>query len=189
MCSFFGGLFCRRWCHEGGSGEGSSSSKRVIPSRLLRQWDVKAVRVCKLAASFLDRIAELPLLRIREANALLVDGVPRLKQALIMQKGLRSLLPRALWADAEGCMDRLLQLLGPSRQHLALADGLFSLNDLLDVQNGQIKKVLSAVLSEFSQHQVCWVLSPSPSMSSLSPQVSSPRRGSRDEGEDVHNAA
>lgn len=37
MCNFYGGLFCRKWCHQGES--------RVVPLNVIRYWDCKPHKV------------------------------------------------------------------------------------------------------------------------------------------------
>lgn len=146
MCHFFGALFCRRWCHGGDS--------RPIPMRVLHQWDCRPRKVCKLAAVFIDRVRDLPVVRVREANPLLLEGVPKLKRTLAVQQVLRSgMLPRALWADAETLLGLITELL-PRRSHLVLADGLFALDDLLAIESERMRHLLQVLTEALLQlHQ------------------------------------
>lgn len=146
MCHFFGALFCLRWCHGGDS--------RPIPMRVLHQWDCRPRKVCKLAAVFIDRVRDLPVVRVREANPLLLEGVPKLKRTLAVQQVLRSgMLPRALWADAETLLGLITELL-PRRSHLVLADGLFALDDLLAIESERMRHLLQVLTEALLQlHQ------------------------------------
>jgi hypothetical protein len=140
MCQFFGALFCQRWCH--------AEEMRPIPMRVLHQWDCRPRKVCKLAAAYIDRVRDVPLIRVREANPLLLEGVPKLKRTMSVQQMLRtSLLPRSLWSDSEALLMRLSDLL-PRRGHLVLADGLFSLEDLLAVESDGMRHLLQCVVEE-----------------------------------------
>lgn len=140
MCQFFGALFCQRWCH--------AEETRPIPMRVLHQWDCRPRKVCKLAAAYIDRVRDVPLIRVREANPLLLEGVPKLKRTMSVQQMLRtSLLPRSLWSDSEALLMRLSDLL-PRRGHLVLADGLFSLEDLLAVESDGMRHLLQCVVEE-----------------------------------------
>jgi hypothetical protein len=131
ICRYFGGLFCKKWCH--------SMQVRPLPYRILNYWDFKGYSVCKLAALFLDRVWEKPLLlSLSRTNRLLVEGVVALQQLRQSQRVIRELLPILFFEYPEKIITALSKTITKGRSHLLLAEDLFSLEDLLAIHKGAL---------------------------------------------------
>ena len=132
-CRYYGGLFCRKWCHSG--------DRRPIPNRLLLYWDHKAHRVSIQAARFLDELWKKPLIHLKTANRLLYEGVPTLRLARNMRGRALSLIERVLESDLSDdkstVKDAIINTLGLQQIHLCLSSEIYSLSDLVRVQSGE----------------------------------------------------
>ena len=132
-CRYYGGLFCRKWCHAG--------DRRQIPNRLLLYWDHKAHRVSIQAARFLDDLWKKPLIHLKTANRLLYEGVPTLRLARNMRGRALSLIERVLESDLSDeqsiVKDAIVNTLGLHQVHLCLSNEIYSLSDLVRVQSGE----------------------------------------------------
>lgn len=132
ICKFTGSLMCKRWCHFG--------EKRILPYRLLLEWDHRPHRVSRIAADFLDEISSSAIINIDVINPLLFDGVPSLHQVRIFRKSIATLLDRAMSkpetsALASGIINALL---GSNRLHLCICSTFYSIQDLAQVANGEL---------------------------------------------------
>ena len=141
-CRLYGGLFCRKWCH--------GNDRRQIPHRLLLHWDHRAHRVSKQAARFLDMLWSQPVLMISSANPLLYEGVPALRLARNMRGRVLELIRRVLKSDTcpekSDVRDVIMAVLGAEQAHLCLSKELYSISDLVGVQNGDLLASLEALI-------------------------------------------
>jgi Putative zinc-RING and/or ribbon len=141
-CRLYGGLFCRKWCH--------GNDRRQIPHRLLLHWDHRAHRVSKQAARFLDMLWSQPVLMISSANPLLYEGVPALRLTRNMRGRVVQLIKRVLKSDTcpekSDVRDVIMAVLGAEQAHLCLSKELYSIADLVGVQNGDLLASLEALI-------------------------------------------
>jgi hypothetical protein len=73
--------------------------------------------------------------------------VPKIKKILSLQRQIRTILPRLLWTDADMTLQVLESSdLDKSRLYLAVTDGLFSYDDLLAVNSGDLHKPMRQLL-------------------------------------------
>lgn len=142
LCRFFGCLFCKKWCHKG--------HNRLIPFRLLHFWDFKEYPVSKMAASMIDKIWAAPMFHIVEINPLLVEGVPALQQVLFLQTKITEYLPLASKHEAGNLIEFLEEEVTRDHIHLVTSLGLFSIGDLVAIQQGELAKLLFRIYSECS---------------------------------------
>ena len=142
-CRYYGGLFCRKWCH--------ADDRRLIPNRLLLYWDHKAHRVSIQAAKFLDDLWNKPFIHLSTANPLLYEGVPTLRLARNMRGRVVQLIERVL--ESGSCdeisvvKDAIVNTLGVNQVHLCLSQEIYSLSDLMCVQTGEVLAVLELLIN------------------------------------------
>jgi Putative zinc-RING and/or ribbon len=136
VCKFTGSLMCRRWCHLG--------DRRVLPHRLVLEWDDKQYRVCRAVADFLDDIHIQPIINIEQVNPLLFDGVPALHQVRLFRKSIATLVDKAMSkpSTAPLAASVLNGVLGSDRLHLSLCSNFYSMRDLCSVAKGEMIAVL-----------------------------------------------
>lgn len=137
-CRYHGGLFCKRWCH--------ADDHRVIPHRILLYWDKTPHRVCRQAAVFLDYIWGKPLLKLKSINPLLYEGVPILRITRSLRSRISILLDSMIDIDAEQVRDCLLAIIGPNRMHMCVTEELYSMNDIVNIQSGNLVKDLQDLI-------------------------------------------
>ena len=142
-CRYYGGLFCRKWCH--------ADDRRQIPARQLLYWDHTAHRVSIQAAKFLDGLLKRPILILNIANPLLYEGVPALRLARNMRGRAVQLIERVLDSDSNGdkadVRETIMNSLGPDQVHLCLSKEVYSMSDLIGVQNGDVLASLETLIS------------------------------------------
>lgn len=144
-CRFYGGLFCKRWCH--------NDDHRIIPHRLLLYWDNTAHRVSRQAAVFLDDTWGKPLLKLNAVNPLLYEGVPALRMAKSIRQRIGSIIEAAFEADTFRARDAILTCLGANRVYLCVSVELYSMRDLVEVQSGALLGALQQLLDELKRIQ------------------------------------
>ena len=74
LCKYNGQHYCFD-CH--------IDDERIVPSRVLFNWDFRRHRVCRASCEFLDSIAESAVLNIEESNPALYMYIPELEEALV----------------------------------------------------------------------------------------------------------
>ena len=129
-CRYYGGLFCTRWCH--------LDAHRIVPHRLLNYWDAVPHRVCAAVALFLDEVWSNPVLHLSAINPLLYEGLPALRKSRALRARLAEQLDCLTERDpgvVEAVVECVLQTLGQRRVYLCVSEELYSMADLLEVQN------------------------------------------------------
>lgn len=143
-CRFYGGLFCRKWCH--------ANERRQIPHRLLLHWDHTAHRVSKQAARFLDTLWSQPVLLLNSANPLLYEGVPALRLARNMRgrtvQLIKCMLKSSSGVERQEVRDTIVNVLGAQQAHLCLSKELYSIADLVGVQTGDVLASLETLIGQ-----------------------------------------
>ena len=74
LCKYNGHHYCYD-CH--------IDDERIIPARVLFNWDFRKHRVCRASCEFLDSIAETAVLNIEESNPGLYMYIPEMEEALV----------------------------------------------------------------------------------------------------------
>ena len=74
MCKYSGQYYCFD-CHLG--------DERVIPARVLFNWDFRKHKVCVASCEFLDSIEHAVVLNVQEVNKALYMYIPELEEALV----------------------------------------------------------------------------------------------------------
>jgi hypothetical protein len=145
VCRFTGALYCRRWCHHG--------DRRVLPHRLVFDWDLKPHKVCRQAAAYLDSIYTFGFINVDLANPLLFDGVPALRQVKLFRRSIATLVDRALSKRSTYHMaiEAISMTIGTSRLHLCFCSNFYSIEDLVDVSKGGLVKKLYELYDKLRQ--------------------------------------
>jgi hypothetical protein len=74
FCKYDGNYYCCE-CHV--------DDERLIPARILMNWDFRRHRVCVRSAEFLDSIECQPVLDIQEVNKVLYHYIPELEETKV----------------------------------------------------------------------------------------------------------
>lgn len=90
------------------------------------------------------------MLMISSANPLLYEGVPALRLARNMRGRVLELIRRVLKSDTcpqkSDVRDVIMAVLGAEQAHLCLSKELYSISDLVGVQNGDLLASLEALI-------------------------------------------
>ena len=76
LCKYNGQHYCFD-CH--------IDDERIVPSRVLFNWDFRRHRVCRASCEFLDSIADSAVLNVEESNPALYMYIPELEEALVSE--------------------------------------------------------------------------------------------------------
>jgi hypothetical protein len=82
LCKYNGQHYCYD-CH--------IDDERVIPARVLFNWDFRKHRVCRASCEFLDSISEAAVLNMEESNPALYMYIPEMEEAQKLRQQLNSL--------------------------------------------------------------------------------------------------
>ena len=74
LCKYNGQYYCFD-CHLG--------DERVIPARVLFNWDFRKHKVCVASCEFLDSVEHEVVLNVQEVNKALYMYIPELEEALV----------------------------------------------------------------------------------------------------------
>ena len=134
FCNLFGRWFCFL-CHR--------DEEAMLPSRVLRLWDLKRYKVCVFAKQEIGRAMKTLLFDLQDVN----PGLFRVSDKLLAARNLRRQLV-LLTAFVSECPLAApgLRRVVPAMRHLADSSTVFSLHDLRLAQSGR----LAAVLRDFS---------------------------------------
>ena len=78
LCKYNGQHYCYD-CH--------IDDERIIPARVLFNWDFRKHRVCRASCEFLDSISETAVLNIDESNPALYMYIPEMEEAQVRREG------------------------------------------------------------------------------------------------------
>lgn len=74
LCKFDGLYYCYE-CH--------LDEERLIPARILLNWDFRKHKVCVRSSEYLDSIEVIPVLNIEETNKALYHYIPELEETRV----------------------------------------------------------------------------------------------------------
>ena len=78
LCKFNGQHYCYE-CHR--------DDERVIPARVLFNWDFRAHKVCLASCEYLDGMERAPVLNVEEVNKTLYRYIPAMEEAMVSLTG------------------------------------------------------------------------------------------------------
>lgn len=149
LCKFNGQHYCFD-CH--------NDDERVIPSRVLFNWDFRKHKVSISSAEFLDSIESTPLLDVHDVNKALYMYIPLLEEALKVRKQCKHLKEYLLSCSDQEIKEQFTRRL-ESSSHLIENVHLYSLNELVQVNSGtfneKLKKVVKLGRKHVKQCQLC----------------------------------
>ncbi|KAF4517776.1 hypothetical protein B566_EDAN002981 [Ephemera danica] len=141
LCDYSGHYFCPN-CHW--------NTSAVIPARVVHNWDFEPKRISRAARQLLKLMMNKPVLLLKEINPQLFALV----EELSLVQGLREellLMKRYLVECKSAGEQRLLWLLR-SRQHFVESAHLYSLQDLIDINTGELLPFISKVHEIYLNH-------------------------------------
>ncbi|XP_066926119.1 run domain Beclin-1-interacting and cysteine-rich domain-containing protein-like [Clytia hemisphaerica] len=147
-CEYLGKYFCTS-CHQ--------KAESVIPAKILSKWDFKRYFVSDFARDLLKKIHRDPLFNVHDISPNLYDRVRPLnttKNLRVQLHYMKKFLDSCRYA--ESCQKEVMKL----PMHISDDPHVYSIDDLIQVKNGELHKTLSGVITRGDKHikedcQVC----------------------------------
>jgi len=86
------------------------------------------------------------MLHLRLINPLLYEGLPSLRLTRSLRVHIAILLEKIMQTHTEETLDIILATLGTFKVHLSVCEELYSMDDLLLVQNGELASTLEVLI-------------------------------------------
>ncbi|CAG9833378.1 unnamed protein product [Diabrotica balteata] len=140
-CDYSGLYFCTA-CHW--------SSSAIIPARVVHNWDFDPQPVSQAALQLLKITSRRPIIHLNKLNSKLfllvheLDLVRRLRQTLIGMKKYLSVCRKSI-------EERLLRK-NVDTPHLLDSSDMYSLQDLVDINSGELPCKLQSIVDIFETH-------------------------------------
>jgi len=140
-CDYDGKYYCPL-CHK--------NNVMVSPARVLHNFDFEERKVCEASRQFLTLMSRKPNIHLQRINSKLfgfveeLNAVKRLREEIMIMK-------EYFMTCREAGSQKLLRLL-QERQHFVENSYMYSLQDLIDVNNGTLITYLSSIESTFLRH-------------------------------------
>jgi len=138
VCDYTGLSYCCS-CHWGGLSPS--------PARILANWDFTPRPMAEASLQYLALVARRPSLRLSrglQAVTEQVSGVVAMRHQLVAMK---KYLVVCRLAQEEKILTKLKE-----RQHFVEGPEMYSLQDLVDLESGQLASYLAATLAAFQEH-------------------------------------
>lgn len=140
-CEYTGRYYCSL-CHW--------NSHAVVPARVLHNWDFEPRKVCRASLQFLRLMAKRPVLNIDKLNPMLFTFVEDLRHVKKLREDI--LRMKQYLTLCHAAQQQKLLLLLHKRQHFVEGSGLYSMQDLVDLHDGNLLGYLSQVHQVFLDH-------------------------------------
>ncbi|VVC29737.1 Putative zinc-RING and/or ribbon,RUN domain,Zinc finger, RING/FYVE/PHD-type [Cinara cedri] len=139
-CFYLGRYFCTG-CH--------IDKKTVIPGRIIAKWDFSKYPVSSFSYALLEQIGFDPLFDIADLNSTLYKRARALDQVRSYRLQLyyiKDFIITCRYAN------RLKKLLDDLEAHIILKPDLYSIQNMLDVKNGELSKKLKNIIITCKMH-------------------------------------
>ncbi|XP_065889890.1 uncharacterized protein [Dysidea avara] len=140
-CYYTGQYYCNE-CH--------LQELRVIPARVLFNWDFKCYHVCVGSCEYLDSIEYMPVLDIDEVNSTLYNYIPELEKCRDYRTQLYHLKGYLLTCSYAEDTKKVLRKLTDA--HLFEKIHVYSLRNLMDLHSGLLLPQLTKALRKAIKH-------------------------------------
>lgn len=140
-CEYTGRYYCSL-CHW--------NSYSVVPARVLHNWDFEPRKVCRASLQFLRLMVKKPVLNIDKLNPMLFTFVEDLRHVKKLREDV--LRMKQYLTLCHAAQQQKLLLLLHKRQHFVEGSELYSLQDLIDLHDGNLLGYLTQVHQVFLDH-------------------------------------
>ncbi|KAL1426300.1 hypothetical protein MTO96_018352 [Rhipicephalus appendiculatus] len=140
-CEYTGRYYCSL-CHW--------NSSSVVPARVLHNWDFEPRKVCRASLQFLRLMVKKPVLNIDKLNPMLFTFVEDLRHVKKLREDI--LRMKQYLTLCHAAQQQKLLLLLHKRQHFVEGSELYSLQDLIDLHDGNLLGYLTQVHQVFLDH-------------------------------------
>lgn len=141
LCKYNGQYYCFD-CH--------LDDERVIPARVLFNWDFRQHKVSVASCEFLDSIEHMPVLNIEEVNKALYLYIPQMEETLKLRQQLLHLKDYLLTCKDREAEDQFRRRVKSA--HLLENAHLYSIHDLTEVHSGGFTEGLRRAIKMGKKH-------------------------------------
>ncbi|XP_014226089.1 differentially expressed in FDCP 8 homolog isoform X1 [Trichogramma pretiosum] len=141
LCDYSGLYYCYR-CHW--------NSSITIPARVIRNWDMEPKRVSRAAHQLLNLLQSKPVLLLEELNEKLFSLIPDL--ALIKRHREEMQMMKQYLIVCPEANNQGLPWKTGLRKHMIESCGHYSIQDLIDLQNGALQIELQSAYDIMRNH-------------------------------------
>jgi len=140
FCFYFGQWYCKS-CHSG--------SVSVLPARIVRNWDFKAYPVSDPALHELKRKVRKPMIDMSLFNAELYED----RRGVFHQvrKFREKMMILSDYVDSCNSNDELVKLIS-TKKHFFNNIHIYSLEDLIEANSGELVKILEHLIEQIDLH-------------------------------------
>lgn len=141
LCDISGFYFCPD-CHQ--------NDLSVSPARIVNNWDFQPVKVSKKLFHHVDESKGLPYIDLEKRNPVIFNFVTELQKVKSLREELFITKEFIMTCKME-TKHSLLKMIWP-REHLVNCTDLYSLEDLLEVQQETLSKLLHNISIAYKRH-------------------------------------
>ncbi|KAF5287328.1 hypothetical protein FQR65_LT02201 [Abscondita terminalis] len=140
-CDYTGLYYCSA-CHWG--------SSAVIPARVIHNWDFHPQYVCQASLQLLRITSQRPLINLEKLNPHIFSLVKELNLVKRLRNELNGM--RKYLLVCRNATENHLIWKKVDKPHIIESPNLYSLQDLVDTQSGELPTKLHEILQVFSEH-------------------------------------
>ena len=141
LCDYSGYYYCSN-CHW--------DDLMVIPARVIHNWDHSLQKVCRQSFQLLSKMYHRPIINIEAINPKLFNYVEELAELQRMRRNILKMKDYFL-ACASALEAKLLRKL-EDRQHFIDNSYMYSMNDLVQLNNGSLTDELVRIHGFYAKH-------------------------------------
>ncbi|XP_031555951.1 differentially expressed in FDCP 8-like, partial [Actinia tenebrosa] len=141
LCDYSGQFFCED-CHW--------NDQVIIPARVIHNWDFSLYKVSRQTKQFLDLMIKKPLLDLEQLNPALFKFVGELREIKRLREEI--LIMKKYFMSCRMALESKLLLHLQDHQHFVDNSNVYSLQDILEVENGSMLPFVTRVHSLFLTH-------------------------------------
>ncbi|PNF39277.1 hypothetical protein B7P43_G16691 [Cryptotermes secundus] len=141
LCDYDGRYYCPM-CHW--------NSTAVIPARVVHNWDFEKRRVCRASKQLLRLMEKRPVLKLQQLNPKLFGFVEELSLVKKIRENI--LIMKKYFVSCKSAIESRFLWQLQERQHFLENVDSFSLQDLIDVNSGELLQYLEKVQVAFVKH-------------------------------------
>uniref|UniRef100_A0A182PZU5 Phorbol-ester/DAG-type domain-containing protein n=1 Tax=Anopheles farauti TaxID=69004 RepID=A0A182PZU5_9DIPT len=150
LCDYTGLYYCPA-CHW--------NDTSIIPARITNNWDFVPRKVCRASRQQIALLLHKPVIRLEEKNPRLFTFIPRLAEVKRIRHQLGEMKRYLIACRLADEMKLLSKQIG-KRRHLMESSDLYSVADLVGVEDGSLLGYLRTMRNTFEHHiRTCLICS------------------------------
>ncbi|XP_033124767.1 differentially expressed in FDCP 8 homolog B-like isoform X2 [Anneissia japonica] len=141
QCDYSGKFFCTE-CHW--------NDTEVIPARVLHNWDFEPRKVCRQSKQFLQLMMKRAVLKVDAVNDRLFNYVEELSQLRKLREEI--LIMKSYFLSCRNALEGQLLLQLNERRHFVESFDMYSLKDLIDLEQNSLLQQIEKIHSRYVVH-------------------------------------